>query len=170
MIRRRELLRRLVGSDGGSYALETAVLAPVLIVILGLMIAFGRVTDAEGAVDSAAHAAARAASLERDAASARSRAQDAVIRSLDGEGITCRTSNVSINTGGYAAGVGEAATVTATISCTANLSDIAVPGLPGSKTLTASWTSPIDTYRSRALGFADSEVPWSANRSAGAEQ
>ncbi|MFA3843233.1 TadE family protein [Streptomyces aureus] len=133
MIRRRELLRRLVGSDGGSYALETAVLAPVLIVILGLMIAFGRVTDAEGAVDSAAHAAARAASLERDAANAQSRAQDAVTRSLDGEGITCRTSNVTINTGGYTAGVGEAATVTATISCTADLSDIAVPGLPGSQ-------------------------------------
>ncbi|MFB8273620.1 TadE/TadG family type IV pilus assembly protein [Streptomyces sp. NPDC055955] len=170
MIRRRELLRRLLGSDGGSYALETAVLAPVLIVILGLMIAFGRVTDAEGDVDSAAHAAARAASLERDAASAQSRAQDAVIRSLDGEGITCRTSSVTISTGGYAVGVGEAATVTATISCTANLSDIAVPGLPGSKTLTASWTSPIDTYRGRALGFADSEVPWSANQSVGAEE
>ncbi|WP_330279141.1 pilus assembly protein [Streptomyces sp. NBC_00569] len=149
MIRRQELLRGLLGGDRGSYALETAVLAPVLIVILGLMIAFGRVTDAEGAVDSAAHAAARAASLERDAANAQSQAQDAVTRSLDGEGITCRTSNVTLNTGGYAAGVGEASTVTATISCTANLSDIAVPGLPGSKTLTASWTSPIDTYRAR---------------------
>ncbi|MGW1951135.1 hypothetical protein ACWCRC_43825 [Streptomyces sp. NPDC001940] len=68
---------------------------------------------------------------------------------MDGEDITCRTSSVTINTGGYAAGVGEAATVTATISCTANLSDIAVPGLPGAKTLTASWTSPIDTYRAR---------------------
>lgn len=36
MISRRELLRRLLGGDGGSYALESAVLAPVLIVILGL--------------------------------------------------------------------------------------------------------------------------------------
>ncbi|MFE0200944.1 pilus assembly protein, partial [[Kitasatospora] papulosa] len=39
------------------------------------MIAFGRVTDADGAVDSAARAAARAASLERDAGSAQAEAR-----------------------------------------------------------------------------------------------
>ncbi|MFH8736800.1 TadE/TadG family type IV pilus assembly protein [Streptomyces sp. NPDC017964] len=143
------LLRRLMRQDRGSYALETAVLAPVLIAILGLMIAFGRITDADGAVDSAAHAAARAASLERDAGTAQTKAQDAVTRSLSGEGITCQTSNVAIDTSGYATDVGETATVTASISCTANLSDIALPGLPGAKTLSASWTSPIDTYRAR---------------------
>ncbi|MET7919841.1 TadE/TadG family type IV pilus assembly protein [Streptomyces avermitilis] len=142
-------LRRLLRRDRGSYALETAVLAPALIAILLLMVAFGRVTDAEGAVDSAAHAAARAASLERDASTAQTEAQNAVTRSLDGDGITCQTSNVAIDTSGYATDVGEAATVTATISCTANLSDIGLPGLPGAKTLSASWTSPIDTYRTR---------------------
>ncbi|MER5184760.1 TadE/TadG family type IV pilus assembly protein [Streptomyces sp. NPDC002896] len=141
--------KRWLRQDEGSYALETAVLAPALIAILGLMIAFGRVTDAAGAVDSAAHAAARAASLERDATAAQSAARDAVTRSLDGDGITCQTSNVDIDTSGYATDVGEAATVTATISCTANLSDIGLPGLPGAKTISASWTSPIDTYRAR---------------------
>jgi Flp pilus assembly protein TadG len=113
------------------------------------MIAFGRVTDAEGAVDSAAHAAARAASLERDAGTAQASAQSAVNHSLTGEGITCRMSDVTIDTSGYAADLGEAATVTATVSCTADLADIALPGLPGSKTLTASWTSPLDSYRAR---------------------
>ncbi|MET7607060.1 TadE/TadG family type IV pilus assembly protein [Streptomyces avermitilis] len=142
-------LCRLLRRDRGSYALETAVLAPALIAILLLMVAFGRVTDAEGAVDSAAHAAARAASLERDASTAQTEAQNAVTRSLDGDGITCQTSNVAIDTSGYATDVGEAATVTATISCTSHLSDIGLPGLPGAKTLTASWTSPIDTYRAR---------------------
>jgi Flp pilus assembly protein TadG len=145
----RARLRPWLRQDRGSASLETAVLAPALIAILGLMVAFGRITDAEGAVDAAAHAAARAASLERDAGTAQSAAQDAVTRSLDGDGVTCQTSNVTLDTSGYATGVGEAATVTATISCTANLSDIGVPGLPGAKTLTASWTSPIDTYRAR---------------------
>lgn len=135
--------------DRGSYALETAVLAPAVIALLGLMIAFGRVTDAEGAVDSAAHAAARAASLERDAPTAHSKAQSAITRSLEGDGITCRASSVAVDTSGYATDVGEAANVTATVSCTANLADIALPGLPGAKTLTAAWTSPIDTYRAR---------------------
>ncbi|WP_043242343.1 TadE/TadG family type IV pilus assembly protein [Streptomyces violaceusniger] len=135
--------------DRGSYAVETAVLAPVLIGILGLMIAFGRIADADGAVDSAARAAARAASLERDAGTAQAEAQSAATHSLDGDGVTCQTSSVTVDTSGYALDVGEEASVTATISCTANLSDIGLPGLPGSKTLTASWTSPIDTYRGR---------------------
>ncbi|MGW2016832.1 TadE/TadG family type IV pilus assembly protein [Streptomyces sp. NPDC001927] len=135
--------------DQGSYALETAVLAPVMIGLLLLMIAFGRVTDADGAVDSAARAAARAASLERDAGTAQARAQAAADRSLAGEGITCQNSTVVIDTAGYALDLGVEASVTATIACTANLSDIGLPGLPGAKTLTASWTSPLDTYRGR---------------------
>ncbi|MFB8211106.1 TadE family protein [Streptomyces sp. NPDC056010] len=135
--------------DRGSYAVETAILAPVMIALILLMIAFGRVTDADGAVDSAARAAARAASLERDASSAQAQAQAAADRSLQGEGITCRTSSVVVDTRGYALDLGTEANVTATVACTASLSDIGLPGLPGAKTLTASWSSPIDTYRGR---------------------
>lgn len=136
--------------DRGSYSLETAILAPVMIGLLLLMIAFGRVIDADGAVDSAARAAARAASLERDAGSAQAEAQSAATRSLQGDGITCRASSVVTDTAGYSLDTGVEANVTATIACTADLSDIGLPGLPGTKTLTASWTSPIDTYRGRA--------------------
>ncbi|MFE5614177.1 TadE/TadG family type IV pilus assembly protein [Streptomyces sp. NPDC056524] len=146
-------LRRRVAAglrrDQGSYALEAAVLAPVMIGLLLLMIAFGRVTDADGAVDSAARAAARAASLERDASTAQAKAQAAADRSLAGEGITCQASSVVVDTAGYSLDLGVEANVTATIACTANLSDIGLPGLPGAKTLTASWTSPLDTYRGR---------------------
>jgi Flp pilus assembly protein TadG len=120
-----------------------------MIALLLLMVAFGRVIDADGAVDSAARAAARAASLERDAGSAQSKAQAAAARSLEGEGITCRTSSVTVDTAGYSLDIGIEANVTASIACTADLSDIGLPGLPGSKTLRASWTSPIDTFRGR---------------------
>ncbi|MFF4748143.1 TadE/TadG family type IV pilus assembly protein [Streptomyces sp. NPDC001268] len=140
---------RAARGDRGSYALETAVLAPVMIGLLLLLVAFGRVVDADGTVDSAARAAARAASLERDARAAQAKAQDAANRSLHGEGVTCRTSSVVVDTAGYALDIGAEANVTATISCTAHLSDIGLPGLPGTKTLTASWTSPLDTYRGR---------------------
>ncbi|WP_331757073.1 pilus assembly protein (plasmid) [Streptomyces anulatus] len=146
---RRRTVRQRLRRDRGSYALETAVLTPVTISLLLMMIAFGRVTDADGAVDSAARAAARAASLERDAGTAQSAAQAAADRSLQGEGITCTASSVDIDTGGYSLDLGVDATVTATIACTADLSDIGLPGLPGAKTLTASWSSPIDTYRGR---------------------
>ncbi|MEU7205405.1 TadE/TadG family type IV pilus assembly protein [Streptomyces sp. NPDC045470] len=146
-------LRRILAAlrqDRGSYSLETAVLAPVVIALLLLMVAFGRITDADGAVDSAARAAARAASLERDAGSAQSAAQAAAERSLSGEGITCQATSVSIDTSGYQSDIGVDADVTAAIACTARLSDIGLPGLPGAKTLTASWTSPLDTYRGRS--------------------
>ncbi|MFD9634778.1 pilus assembly protein, partial [Streptomyces violascens] len=66
-----------------------------------------------------------------------------------GDGITCRISTVNVDTAGYAQQVGTDATVTASISCVASLSDIGLPGLPGSKTLRSSWTSPLDTYRGR---------------------
>ena len=136
--------------DRGSYSVEAAILAPVVIALLLAMIAFGRVTDAEGAVDAAAHAAARAASLERTATAAQSSARTAARHSLSGQGITCRTSSVLVDTSGYALTAGQQASVTATLACTANLSDIGLPGLPGSKTLTSSWTSPLDTYRGRS--------------------
>ncbi|MER6030688.1 TadE/TadG family type IV pilus assembly protein [Streptomyces sp. NPDC001851] len=149
MIRLRTAARRRAGHDRGSASLEVVVIAPAIIALLGLMIAFGRVIDADGAVDAAAHAAARAASLERDAARAQAQAQAAAQDSLSGDGVTCQTTDVLVDTSGYFLDVGQTATVTATISCTARLSDIALPGLPGSKTLTATWTSPIDTYRGR---------------------
>ncbi|MFF4764467.1 TadE/TadG family type IV pilus assembly protein [Streptomyces sp. NPDC001292] len=138
-------MRRRAGGDRGSAALEVAVIAPAIIALLGLMIAFGRVVDADGAVDAAAHAA----SLERDATSAQSQARAAAEDSLSGDGVTCQSTDVAVDTSGYSLDVGQAATVTATISCTARLSDIGLPGLPGSKTLTASFISPIDTYRGR---------------------
>ncbi|MFE0201566.1 pilus assembly protein, partial [[Kitasatospora] papulosa] len=75
--------------------------------------------------------------------------QRALTRTIQGEGITCQASSVVVDTSGYALDIGVEANVTATIACTADLSDIGLPGLPGSKTLTASWTSPIDTYRGR---------------------
>lgn len=150
MIRRHQSARRRrAGRDRGSASVEVAVIAPAIIALLGLMIAFGRVTDADGAVDAAAHAAARAASLERDATNAQSQARAAAEDSLSGDGVTCQTTDVAVDTSGYSLDVGQAATVTATISCTARLSDIGLPGLPGAKTLTASFTSPIDTYRGR---------------------
>ncbi|MFE4258250.1 TadE/TadG family type IV pilus assembly protein [Streptomyces sp. NPDC056883] len=135
--------------DRGSYSVETVILAPAIIGLMLLMIAFGRVTDASGAVESAARAAARAASLERDAGTAQAAGSAAAARSLTGEGIRCASSSVSVDTSGYSLDLGQDATVRVTVSCTAPLGEIGLPGLPGSRTLQSSWTSPIDSYRGR---------------------
>ena len=49
--------------DAGNAALELVVLAPVLLFVLGLVVAAGRTSIAQGAVDAAARDAARQASI-----------------------------------------------------------------------------------------------------------
>jgi len=39
--------------------------------------------------------------------------------------------------------------VTVTVTCIVELSDVSMPGLPGTKTLTATFVSSIDSYRGR---------------------
>ena len=48
-------------ADSGNAALELVVLAPVLLALLGLVIAAGRTSVAQGSVDAAARDAARQA-------------------------------------------------------------------------------------------------------------
>jgi len=52
--------------------------------------------------------------------------------------------------------VGTPATVTATVRCVVNLADLAVPGVPGARTVTATASSPVDTFRERDSGFSNS--------------
>ncbi|GHD76165.1 hypothetical protein GCM10010317_092030 [Streptomyces mirabilis] len=44
------------------------------------------------------------------------------------------------------------------------------PAAQAPATWTPLGTTVVQRYRNRALGFANSEVPWSTNRSVGAEQ
>ena len=55
-----------------------------------------------------------------------------------------------MDTTGFSVPVGEPAQVSATVTCAVRLSDLtAVPGMPGSRALTATFTSPLDPYRAR---------------------
>src|SRR5208282_2447394 len=57
------ILPRSAGRDEGNAALELVVLAPVLLFVLGLVVAAGRTSIAQGSVDAAARDAARQASI-----------------------------------------------------------------------------------------------------------
>jgi hypothetical protein len=35
------------------------------------------------------------------------------------------------------------------VTCTVNLSDLSIPGVPGARTITATASSPVDAYRER---------------------
>ena len=56
---------------------------------------------------------------------------------------------ISVDTSGFGSPVGTPASVRATVTCVVNLSDLAVPGVPGTRTVSASMSSPLDTYRER---------------------
>jgi Flp pilus assembly protein TadG len=139
--------RRSRGDDG-SAALELVVLAPVLLGLLGLVIAAGRTTIAQASVDAAARDAARQASISLTPAAAQEAGQASAQAALRQDGLDC-VPIVVVDTSQFAIPPGQPATVTATVSCTVSLASLALPGLPGSARLHASFTSPLDIYRSR---------------------
>lgn len=143
------VLRRR-GDDEGSVAIEAAIVVPPLIMFVCLAIAGGRLVTSGAKIDAAAEDAAREASIHRTAASAQSAAQAAAAESLDDQGIACASSSVTIDTSGLSVPVGQVGTVTVTVNCTVNLSDLLLPGVPGSKSLTSTSTSVVDAFRSRA--------------------
>lgn len=137
-------------ADAGSVTLELSILAPAVLVLLALVVVAGRLSIAHQEVDHAAQTAARAATLARDPATATSTATSAARRELDTGDLHCATVRVTVDTSGFAVPVGRPASVTATVTCTVSLSGLAVPGIPGSRQVTATATSPLDTYRGRS--------------------
>jgi Flp pilus assembly protein TadG len=134
--------------DTGNAALELVILAPVLLCLLGLVIAAGRTSIAQGSVAAAARDAARQASISLTPGAAQAAARSSALAALSRDGLGC-TPTVTVNVAGFGVPVGEPAEVSATVKCTVSLSDLIVPGMPGSKTLTATFSSPLDPFRGR---------------------
>ncbi|MEU9943676.1 TadE/TadG family type IV pilus assembly protein [Streptomyces lavendulae] len=135
--------------DRGSESIAAAIVTPLLLMLLCLAIAGGRIVTSGAKIDAAAEDAARAASISRTYSGAQAEASRAAARSLADQGIRCASTHTSVNASGLAVPLGDVGTVTVTISCTVPLSDLLIPGIPGSKTLTSTFTSVVDAYRSR---------------------
>lgn len=149
---------RRLRSDEGSAAIEAAIILPSLIMFLCLAIAGGRLVTSGSKIDAAAEDGAREASIHRTAGAAQGAAQAAAAESLNDQGISCVSTSVNIDTGGLNVPVGQVGTVSVTVNCTVNLSDLLLPGVPGTRTLTSTAVSVVDQYRQKALGFTNSEV------------
>jgi Flp pilus assembly protein TadG len=132
----------------GSVSVELVVLAPVVIAVLCLVVGLGRIADADGQVSGAARDAARAASLTTDPVAANQAARGAAAGDVVSAGIDCAALRVATDTARFSPG-GE---VSVTVACTARLAGLAMSGLPGAKTLTATATAPIDRYTTMSGG------------------
>ena len=137
--RLRPVAGRADAGERGSMSVEMIVLVPVLLLIVMIAVAGGRLVSAEGMVQAAARDAARAASIERSAGEADAAAR----RSLAAADTADAQCSGGVDVGGF----GRGGTVTATVSCRVELSDLGLVFLPGATTVTASSTAPVDTWR-----------------------
>lgn len=133
---------------GGFAALELAILLPFVVVMLLLVVAFGRVSRGRELVDQAAEAAARAGSLNASPAAATAAAAAAAHQTLAQGGLSCGDVQVLVDTSAFHPG-GQ---VDARVTCTTDLAGLTLSGVPGHVHLTASSVSPLSPYRPLALG------------------
>ena len=117
-------VRGFTRDDHGSASSEVAILLPIALLAIAMLVIGARIAIAGQSINGVAGTAARAASLAQDPDDAMQAA-----------------------TSGYSTAPGTAATVTVTVGCTVDLSDIGITGLPGSRTLHDTASSPIDPAR-----------------------
>jgi Flp pilus assembly protein TadG len=133
---------------GGFAALELAILFPFVVVMLLLVVAFGRVERGRELVDQAAQAASRAGSLTDSPSAARAAATAAARQTLTDGGLSCTGVQVTLDTSAFRAG-GQ---VAAHVSCTADLAALTLSGAPGHTSLSATSVSPLEPFRAFDTG------------------
>jgi Flp pilus assembly protein TadG len=131
-------------SDTGSLTVELVVLTPVLMIVVLASLVFGRVTEARQQVVEAARAGAEAASVLPTVGTAQRAGSINAVINLIGRTHTCAHVDVTMDTSHFV----PRGYVMAHVTCLVVLSDIGFPGLPGSTTVSASATAPLDPYRS----------------------
>lgn len=135
--------------ERGSAAVEITMVAPVLALFILLIIFGGRLALARQAVQSAAFDAARAASLARTQPEARTAAAKTAAATLANQQLPCTSTQLDLDTTGFAKPVGTPATVTVRLVCDVSAGDLGLPGIAATVPVDAEATSPLDVYRER---------------------
>lgn len=133
-------------TERGAVTSEMAVVMVVFFAGFLMLVVFaGRVGQAENDVRSAAHEAARAATLEATPTAADSRARQVVESNLMASNMACAGGTaVEVDVSDFAPG----GWVTVTVVCTADFGDVTSLGVPGSRQFTGSASEVIDVFRS----------------------
>lgn len=138
------MTRDEVVGDDGSLTVELVALTPVIFLFAMMMLVFGRVADAHQQVAEAARAGAQTAAIKPTAADAIQGSTSTVIVGQLDRTHLCANAHVVTDTSRFVPG----GYVQVTVVCQVRLSDLAVPGIPGTTTVRATSTAPIDPYRS----------------------
>ncbi|WP_053208029.1 TadE/TadG family type IV pilus assembly protein [Jiangella muralis] len=136
--------RQRAGRETGSATVELTIATPLLVAVLVFVaVIVHRGVDARLRLDDAAHQAARAASLARSPVAATTAADTTATQALADAGIVCDHMTIATDTARFAPG----GVVTVTVGCTVSHNDALFVGIPGHRQLTATFTSPVDTWR-----------------------
>ncbi|MCX5209478.1 pilus assembly protein [Kitasatospora sp. NBC_00240] len=133
--------------DGGSAAVEAAILVPALLTFILLAIAAGRIQTAASTVEAAARAAARTASITREPGAVDTAARAAADDVLRQDGVSCQRLDIDLQRRALETPAGNVATMVVVVACEISLRDVLVPGMPGTKSLRGEFTSVVDRYR-----------------------
>ncbi len=126
--------------DGGSASTELVLLTPLLVLVLLVTVALGRMATARIRVDDAAHQAARAATLARTLPQAQRQARTTADAALAASGASCTRVTVTTDLGNLAPG----ALVHVKVACVA---DLGLSGLPAHLAVARTAVSMIDAFR-----------------------
>lgn len=129
--------------DRGIAHVELAIGGVVLLVLLGLVVFAGRTAAFDTDVQTAAAAAARAASRQATPAGATAAAQQTAAANLQDTAVGCTSLNVHVTAGSMEPG----STVSVSVSCDASFSDLAPLAMPGQRSFTHSASEVVDTFR-----------------------
>ncbi|MEU1872119.1 Flp pilus assembly protein TadG [Streptomyces ambofaciens] len=129
-------------ADRGLSTIEVVILAPVMILFILVLVAFGQLVDGRGALDGAARDAARAGSIQKDHGTAIAEAKRAAEANL--ADVCSGPVSVVQKSPGF-----EPDTLfTVEVSC--EVRGLASIGLNIPTTLSATFSSPLDPYRRTA--------------------
>lgn len=136
-------------TERGSATVEAVIGVPAFLLFIGLLVLGGRMAIAQQVVQSAAADAARAASIARSQSVARADATTAAEYSLRNQHLDCAHTTTSVDLAAFRSSVGTAGQVHATVTCHLRVDDLGLPGLSGTRAITATMSSPLDTHRER---------------------
>ncbi|MGV9502003.1 TadE/TadG family type IV pilus assembly protein [Streptomyces sp. NPDC003642] len=133
---------RGTADDSGLSTVEVVILAPVMILFLLVLVAFGQLVDGRGALDGAARDAARAGSIQKNHALAMAEARKAAEANLAD---VCSGPVTVVQT---SQGFEPDTIFTVEVSC--QVRGLAMLGLDIPTRLSASFSSPLDPFRRSA--------------------
>jgi len=129
-------------ADRGSLAIELVILTPILVLFMAVLVALGRVVEAQGQVDGAARDAARAASIAQNSGTALGDARAAADADLVGASKCADTPDVAFGSG---TDVAPGGVVNVIVTCQVELPALSFIGFQ-TKTITGHASAPIDTF------------------------